>query len=94
MNGKILDENSKNINAATTLFNQISVLNRHHAAAPYGKTFPTNPLLKSAEVLPKGELFQAMIPRTDMDPRVAGPLSENETALLEEGLHRFDTGQF
>lgn len=53
-----------------------------------------NPLLKSAEVLPKGELFQAMIPRTDMDPRVAGPLSENETALLEEGLHRFDTGQF
>ena len=29
-----------------------------------------------------------------MDPRVAGPLSENETALLEEGLHRFDTGQF
>ena len=29
-----------------------------------------------------------------MHPRVAGPLSENETALLEEGLHRFDTGQF
>lgn len=53
-----------------------------------------NPLLKSAEVLPKGELFQAMIPRTDMDSHSAGPLSENETALLEEGLHRFDTGQF
>jgi hypothetical protein len=50
--------------------------------------------LKSAEVLPKGELFQAMIPRTDMDPDNAGPLSESETVLLDEGLHRFDTGQF
>ena len=54
----------------------------------------SNPLLKSAAVLPKGEPFQAMIPRTDMDPLTAGPLDAGETQLLNEGLHRFDTGQF
>ena len=54
----------------------------------------SNPLLKSAAVLPKGEAFQAMIPRTDMDPLTAGPLGADETQLLNEGLHRFDTGQF
>ena len=54
----------------------------------------SNPLLKGAAVLPKGEAFQAMIPRTDMDPLIAGPLDADETQLLNEGLHRFDTGQF
>lgn len=35
-----------------------------------------------------------MIRGPDMGPLTAGPLDEDETQFLHEGLHRFDTGQF
>ena len=53
-----------------------------------------NPLLKSAEVLRKGEAFQAMNRGAGMSELTAGPLDVDETQLLNDGLHRFDTGQF
>jgi len=63
------------------------------------RTHPTsspspNPLLKSAEVQGQGEAFQAMMLGTGMSPLTAGPLDADETQLLNEGLHRFDTAKF
>lgn len=91
--GQGTDHNAENINATASLFKQIAVLDFNHASAPYG-TASSNPLLKSAAIVRKHELFQGRTCTAETMVFSAAPLRSEEAPLLEEGLALFDQGKF
>ena len=87
------DHHTENINATASLFKQIAVLDFNHAFAPY-RTASSNPLLKSAAIVRKHELFQGRTCTAELMVFSASPLRSEEEPLLEEGLVLFDEGKF